>query len=310
MRGSLTIAVLLLSVHAGAQVVSPAGTTDVMLTVQHTHIDSHTDRTGVLQHNIDLRSVIATIGIEYSVTDRFAIGASLPYIQSRYRGPVAHPGAVVDDGLLHATLQDLQLEARYALMRGDWVVTPFAGLRHPARDYPTIGHAAPGRGLKELELGVSTGHQLVALPDAVIGATLAYTISEAVEEIRVNRTNADLQMAYAVTPRLWIRGFGAWQRSHGGLDLPIPPTAEHFHHHDQLARANHVRAGAGVIFSITETVNVHAAYSAVLESVNAHIGRSVSLGTSWTFMPRVRERKREPGPAARFIHHVPIDEGF
>lgn len=293
MRPAFVAAVLLfICVSAPAQIVSRAGTMDITVAVQQTHVDAHTDRSGAVQHNIDLRSISAMVTVEYSLTDRLAFGVSVPYIRSRYRGPAPHPGAIVDDGAAHGSLQDLQADARYALIRGDFVVSPFAGFRYPAQDYATIGHASPGRGLKEFEMGVSAGHQLRALPNAFIGANGSYTISEALHEIRVNRTNADLQLGYAVGQRVFVRGFGAWQRSHGGIDLPIPVTSEHFHHHDQLARANHTRLGAGLIVSLNDSVNLHISYATVVRSINAHLGRSVSVGTSWTFTPSTRLRKQ------------------
>ncbi|HUP45715.1 MAG TPA: hypothetical protein VM779_09410 [Thermoanaerobaculia bacterium] len=287
LRRSAIAAVVLLFIAPAtlAQVVSPAGTMDVMFTVQHSHIDTHTNRHGDTAHDIDLRSTIATVNVEYSLTDRWAVGVAVPYIQSRYRGPAPHHGAVVDDGRMHGSLQDLQVDLRYGVTRGHTLLTPFAAFRYPMRDYPTLGHAAPGRGLRELEFGVSAGRQFLTHPNAVFGANVAYVYSEELHDIRVNRTLADVQLGYVVTDRLFVRAFGAWQVSHGGLDLPLPPQSEHFHHHDQLARANYTRAGGGFVYSLTDRFDLHAAYATVLRSVNAHKGRSVSIGVNWTFAP-------------------------
>ena len=311
MRSSFTIAILLaVGATASAQIVPPAGTMDVTIAVQHTHVDGHTDKFGTVAHNIDLRAVSASITAEYSVTDRFALGVSLPYVQSRYRGPSPPPGAVIDDGSMHGSLQDVLLDARYAMIRGDFVVSPFVGFRYPARQYATMGHAAPGRGLQELEMGLSAGHELLALPGFFIGANVSHTIPEAVHNIRVNRTNADLQLGYAVGSRLFVRGFGSWQRSHAGLDLPVPAASEHFHQHDQLARTNHTRAGAGLVFSVADNVNLHVAYSTVVKSVNAHMGRSVSLGTSWTFVPRARMLRRASATPIAFLEQPRLGDAF
>jgi hypothetical protein len=298
MKPAATFAILsIVSATAAAQVVAPAGTVDVTLVVQQVHIHAHSDATGAVRDdgpwNIDLRAVSTTLTVEYSVTDRVGFGLSVPYIQSRYEGPNPHPGVIVDDGSMHGSLQDLQLDARYALVRGEFVVTPFAGFRVPMRDYETMGHAAPGRGLREIEMGVAAGrHLLPFIPDAVVGANVSYTRSEAVEEIRVNRTNADVQLGYGVTSRLFVRGFAAWQRSHGGVDVPLPPTHHLFHHHDQLARANYTRAGAGVSVSLTDDVTLQLGYAEVLRSVNSHMGRAVSVGTSWRFTPRTPIQRR------------------
>lgn len=294
MRLWVAVAVLfILPAVAESQVVPEAGTTDVTLTFSYTHIYAHTGRNGPtpVQHNIDLRAVSANLAVEHSVTDRLAVGFSLPYIRARYRGPEPHPGIVIDDGSMHGSVQDLQFDARYALVRGDFLVTPFAAFRYPATDYETMGHTAPGRGLKELEMGVSAGHQVMALPNAVISATGSYVISEAVRGMRVNRAQADLQLGYVVTSRLFVRAFGAWRRSFDGLDIPVPESSEWFHHHDQLARSNHTRAGAALIVSVAENVSMHVGYTSVLESSNSHMGRSFSVGTSWSFAPRTQQER-------------------
>jgi hypothetical protein len=302
---------LLAANPALAQVVSPAGTTDVMIGVQYAHIYAHTARNAVgsIQRNIDLRSVSVTIGAEHSVTDRLALGISVPYITSRYRGASPHPGVVVDDGGMHGAMQDLQLDARYALVRGDFLLSPFAVFRHPVSNYETMGHASPGRGLNELEAGFSAGHLVAALPRAFVGANVSYTVSEAVEGMRVNRSQADLQLGYAVTDRLFIRGFGAWQRSHGGLDVPVPQSSEWFHHHDQLARSNYTRAGAGMVISMTESINVHLAYATVFASSNSHMGRSLTFATSWSFAPR-RGRGQHAQVAAASSYRTPSQNSF
>lgn len=297
---AVAVAVLLFTDAALAQIVSPAGTTDVTMSVQYAHIYAHTARNaiGSIQRNIDLRSISVTVSAEHSVTDRLALGVSVPYITSRYRGASPHPGVAVDDGSMHGAMQDLQLDVRYALTRGDFLLSSIAAFRHPVSSYETMGHASPGRGLKELEMGFSAGHPVTVVPDAFIGANVSYTISEAVEGMRVNRSQADLQLGYALTERLFIRGFGAWQRSHGGLDVPVPVSSEWFHHHDQLARSNHTRAGAGLVVSMTENVNIHLGYTTVIASSNSHMGRSLTLATSWSFAPRRGRRQPELTVAA------------
>jgi hypothetical protein len=295
MRVSTMMAVVFLICAASpAQLVSPAGTMDVMVTLQHTHIDAHSNPFGV-HHNIDLRAIATIVSVDYSVTDRLGLGVSLPYIQSRYRGREPHPTSVSDDGSVHGSWQDLQLDARYALLRGDFVVSPFARFRYPVRDYEISGHASPGRGLRELEMGLSAGHQFLFLPDLLIAADLSYTVSEAsLDNIRVNRSSAEVQVGYAVTSRLFVRGFGAWQKSYGGLDLPLSPTSKYFHYHDQLSRSSQTNAGAGVVVSVTGSVNLHLGYTTVLKAMNGHLGRSVSIGTSWTIAPRLRKSRKFP----------------
>lgn len=287
---SARVAILfLISTCAFAQAwVPPKGTASITIGVQHTQIDSHTDRLGRKIPDVNIRANALMLGIDYSLTDRLALGLSLPYVSSRYRGSAPHPG-IVDDGRIHGTLQDLRIDLRCMALEGPVVVSPTVSWTQPSRDYETLGHAAAGRGLEELELGVSIGGELVIVPGLFFGSRGAYTFVERVDpEISVDRVNAELEAGYAVGPRLFMRVFGAWQNTRDGLTLPLTPhdREHHFQEHDQLLKAKYLRAGAGLSVALTNTVEAYLIYVTNMRSENAHSGETIGIGTSWSFSPR------------------------
>jgi hypothetical protein len=91
------------------------------------------------------------------------IEASIPFVNARYKGDFPHPPAIagdIDDGTWHGTLTDLLVTAHYQVSKGPVAFAPYVGIVIPTHDYPTIGHAAPARGLDEYWLGFYTAMSL------------------------------------------------------------------------------------------------------------------------------------------------------
>ena len=288
-RGAL-LSALLLGIPAllsGQAWTPPAGQGSVWLSGQTVHVDSHLQGNGIRAHDVDVRGKSATLGVEYGLSDRLAFGINLPYASTRLVSGIPHGGAISDDGRSHGTLTDLSVDLRYKAIDSSLVFTPMVAALIPVRDYPTRGHAAPGRGTKEYSAGFALGHNAIWLsPSLFVGGGYRYTYVERIDEdITVDRSNADVQVDYLATSRLGFRAAGMWQRTHGGLDLPLAPElrAEHGHHHDQLARANYWRSSLGVSFGLTPTVEIVGSWSTVLRGVNTHAFRAWNGGVAWRF---------------------------
>lgn len=278
----------------------PAGTGSLWLTGQALHADAHTEGDGTLVHNIDLHSRSLTASVDYGVTDRLALSVSLPYVTSRYRGPVPHAGSTVDDGAFHGAVSDLDLEIRYRAVDGRVVLTPFIGGQWPTRNYETLGHAAAGRGLTEYSAGVDAGHEAQWLASGLfLGAGYQYSIVEKPhDDLSVNRSTLDLRVAWYATPRLGIHAGSQWQRTHGGLDIPLTRAQRvaHARHHDQMLRADHWRASTGISYSVRPDLDLSLSWATVLQSANSHSFRTLGLGIGWTFDSR-RLLRRQPNVA-------------
>jgi hypothetical protein len=296
----LTLLVLFAAGRAFGQAWLPeAGTTSVSLTLQATHFDAHTDRAGRMSHTIDMRPKVLTLSVDQALTNRLALSISVPYVETRFRGLRPHP-SLVDDGQRHGALQDVSIDLRYGVVQGSLAVTPYLSMSWPTRNYPTLGHASPGHGLQEQEGGLTIGQEISALPGTWIAGSYAYTRVQKIDpDISTNRSAVNAEIGTLLTSRLSARVFGSDTRTHGGLTVPLSTfdMIMHFQHHDQLLRANSRRAGAGLSFSLTPAVDLHANFATVIRSANAHAGRSFAIGTSWTFDARgllAQRRSRAP----------------
>lgn len=265
----------------------PAGAGSVLVSGQTLHVDGHLDGTGKLDHNIDLRAYSLTAAVDYGLTDRVALGLSVPYVSSRYRGRGAHAGSIVDDGRFHGAISDLALNVRWKAVDGPFVVTPSLGGQWPTRSYPTTGHASPGRGLTEYSAGVDVGHQASRIsPSLFLRFGYSYSVVERVhDDISVDRSNADVGISYYVTPRVAVHVGNTWQHTHGGLDLPLKPDelAVHSHHHDQMLRANYWRGNAGISYTVRPRTDFFVAWATGIRARNGHAFRTVMVGTTWNF---------------------------
>jgi hypothetical protein len=244
----------------------------------------------------DIDSHNLLMDVTYGVTNNLALGLSLPYVSSRYDGSRPHPASVLDNGSYHGTMQDFRASIRYGLVGGGVAITPFADLIVPSHEYDYYGHAAPGRKLTELQLGVAVGHVLVrGLPNAYFQARYGYGFTEQPLGISHNRSVLDAEFGYFVNPRLRVFGLTASQHTYGGLPLTTQfpgdlcggsttalLTCQNFLHHDQLARANLIDLGAGSQFSITPRLDVFASYATTVFGESVHsLNHGISIGLSW-----------------------------
>lgn len=234
-------------------------------------------------------------GLTYSFTDRLAASASVPYVSARYDGRSPHATSV-DNGSYHGGFTDLRLDVRYNLWREPAVITPFASAIIPTHDYPTFAHAALSSGLEQYVVGISAGRRLDPILDAGFAQLrYGYTFAEEVLGVSHDRSNVDLEIGYFVTPSLGVSAIASYQKTHGGIELPVPGTpaaaafrrTPYYVHHDQLAQSNFVNVGGSVSYALTGTMDVFVAYQSMVWGENAHaIQPGLAIGMSWGFSPR------------------------
>ena len=242
-----------------------------------------------------IRMQMVVFGLNYSFTDRLAAGASVPYVSSRYDGKAPHTTSV-DNGQYHSGFTDLRLDLRYNLLRDPAVVTPFVSAVIPTRDYPTFAHAALSTGLKQYLVGVSMGRRLDPILEAGFAQLrYSYAFVEKVLGVPHDRSNLDLEVGYFLTQSLGISAIGSYQKTHGGLDLPIPGTQQsaafrltpYAVHHDQLARSDYLNVGGVVSYALTGTVDVFASYQSTVWGRNIHaVQPGLAFGLNWGFSPK------------------------
>ena len=272
---------------ACAQAWLPAeGEGRVTLSYQNLYVRYHRNYLGQKTDQGPIRTHSSLASFEYGLTRNLAIDADVAHVTSRFEGfvgPVPHGPA--DTGAYHPTLQDARIALRFNAVNRSFVLTPYIAVAFPTHDYETRGHSAPGRGLKELHIGVNGGRDLeVVLPGSYVHGRYTYAVVEGVEEFNLNRSNADLEVGFFATRRLSLRFLAGLQRTHGGLLIPIDDHHPHFHDiHDQATRANFVRLGGGGSFAITRSLDLHADYVRTVAGNNTHAPRGIAIGISWRF---------------------------
>jgi hypothetical protein len=308
-RIAVALAVLSAGVAHAQAWLAPRGETTVSLAFQRTELEGHLLPDG---RRIDVggsHSRTLALQIEHSLTDRLAFECSIPYVASA-NGVDPQPvlgRTGIDDGNYHSTWQDLRLGVRYNIVSDPVLITPSLVYRAPTHDYPTIGEAAVGPGLREIEAGVDLGRAFTVaeLPSY---ADLRYSRAfvEKFEGVPMNRANAEAAVGVFVHPRVSVRGVAFWQNTYGGLSAtdifgptgppqPNPDLAPSlFLHHDRLLRDNFFRWGAGASLALTQSWSVSATFVDLARGTNSHYGYAYSLVVSRSFPGKSEISNIEP----------------
>jgi hypothetical protein len=263
---------------------------------------------------------IANLGIvefEYGLTDKLAVGVRLPYVASKWTGshdepdivdlrhiaeqlreltPVTEELTSLDTGSYYATFQDFGLTLRYNLLEKGLVVTPVLGATIPSHDYRTVGEAAPGQNRLALHTGVNLGRLLDPfLPRMYVHARYTYSFVQPVYDVSLNRSNAEFEAGYGVTPIVTVRAIAAWSESHGGLHWtevynrgfgldgrPADPVM--LLDHDRLIANRYWHLGGGGTVAVTDSLDLDAAVMKFVSGADTHYGVGVTVGMTWRLL--------------------------
>lgn len=243
--------------------------------------------------------------VEYGLTSRFAVHASLPYMQVRYEGPIPHTTGFdgepsdLDDGTYHGAFQDFYFGTRFkAIESPRFALTPFAEVIIPSHEYESLAQTAVGRDLRALVVGAAIGGFADdLLPGLHFQTRISYAFVERAVDIRPNRTGIDSAVGYFVTPRLAVQFIQTYQRTHNGIDFVGSPNIlavhdgrpmsdEYGRNHDRLTRANSLNFGGGVAFQLTQRIGVFATYGKLAWGQNLPAPRSITAGMNLGFQTR------------------------
>jgi hypothetical protein len=237
--------------------------------------------------HIDTFVMIADV--TYGLTDRIAVDLAIPFVASQYTGNRPHPTAL-DDGTFHYTFSDFRFALRYNLTRGGAVMTAYIGSVVPSHGYEFFAHSAPGERLHELQVGAYAAKVFErGVPGLFISGRYAYGFTEQVLDISHNRSLADVEVGYFITPAIRAFVIGNGQYTHGGIDLPpvgglaaLPVAYRGVH--DQIDRAHHLNLGAGAAYSLTDSVDLFGSFMRTVTGRNEHaLNRAFTVGASWSF---------------------------
>jgi hypothetical protein len=282
---------------SGQAFTAPEGVGAVTIAWQYVDNTGHRGTDGFFVARGQSVTMSTLAEVDYSITDRFAVTFGLPYVFAKYTGAMPPPSRLPVDacGCWHSGFQDFSFATRFRFGDDTWAVTPLAAYGQPSHDYPFQGEAVVGKNLKELRVGVSAGVKLVhLLPKASLQGTYSYAfVEKALDDIKIDRSNASIDFGYALTSRLYLRGSGIFQRTHGGLragsvsgqPFPFPGelnTPARFAQRDRLIRTNYWHLAAGASFS-AGPVDLFAGYTKYIWGRDAHNGQAFTFGSTWYF---------------------------
>jgi hypothetical protein len=255
--------------------------------------------------HISLGALVAEF--DYSLTNRLAVRAAVPYINGKYDGQYPHEfvrgrpetAVALDNGKYHGALQDFRLDVRYNVSRRALMLTPFFQTIVPSHDYPYFGHPAVGTRQREYRMGASLGRRLnPVLPRAYVQGRYAFGVAQRVANIAPKRSYAEFQLGYFLTPRLSVQGSAVWTHTHNGIDFlygvfPDNLTDEQWLNHDRISRGKLLDLGGGLAYRLNPSTNVFFAMGHSLYGANGHL-RSVvvTVGITKSFTSRFAGEKR------------------
>lgn len=265
----------------------PQGELDLSLNYNYVLNRNHYTSTGDQLDVGHTRTHTTTLGVAWSPDERWMLAVSLPWVRTQFHGP-GHHGPEVDTGHANDFVTDLRLELHWQASLRPIALAPYVAVIAPVSHYPTLGHAAPGRGLDELWLGAWTGRSFDAwLPGTYLQARYNRAFVERVAGIRHDHSNADVELGWFVAPRWSLQATASWRWAHGGIDLPVPATDPLFPYHDQLGATEYFNLTGGVNWFPSDRLGLYANYTRSQHGRNAHkIDRGLSLGIGYSLAGR------------------------
>ena len=274
---------------SGQAWVPPRGVGTVNVTFQTIANTGHRDHEGNMIRGFDSASRTMVVDLDYAFTDRLSVAFGVPWVAAKYTGPNPSFFALpVDDCLCWNTgWQDFSLTARYNLLNGVTAVTPSVTFGSPTHSYDDIGEAVLGRNLTEMRIGVDAGQRLDKIsPRLTLSGRYSYAIVEKVPdsagtEVSNNRSNGAIEVGFAFSRKLSVRGAFAWQVTHGGL-RSTEFNEDNFLLFDRVLRDNYRHLGAGVSYSFPR-IDLFFSSVGYIAGTDTHAGRAFTFGVSLPF---------------------------
>jgi hypothetical protein len=239
------------------------------------------------------RSQTYAVLASYGLTDRWMLSASLPYVETRFWGPLpSHGGAPevqpVDNGDTHGAWTDLRVGVHYQALEKPFALAPYVAYVVPISDYYSLGHASQGRDLTEWIVGFNVGKNLSPwLRRTYTQLRYSYAFVEELEGVSHDRSNLNFELGTFITQRWNVSLYTAQQWTHGGIDVPIPRSNPLFPVHDRIADDEFFNAGLGTGFAITPEITSYLIYMHGFSGINGHrVNQGLTFGLSYGFRPR------------------------
>jgi hypothetical protein len=231
----------------------------------------------------------ALIEVDYGVSDRFAMTASVPYIFARYTGGLPPRSGLAHDACRcwNSSLQDFVISGRYRFGDEFWTITPQARYIVPTHGYNYLGEAVVGPKLQQFLMSLHASWRFAALPKASVQGGYTFALTEqAVDDVRVNRSNTYFSLGYALTRSLYVHGGALYQNAHGGVTVrdlatgAAPP--EQAAQADRLLKMRFWHMTGGVSYS-AGFADLYFAVEPYIWGRDTHDGIAYNVGSTWYF---------------------------
>jgi len=281
---------------AGQAFIPTAGDGTVSASFQSIRSSPQLDGTGAKGETGPWDTQALIWHVEYGLTDKIAVHASLPFMLTRYQGVIPH--SEYDDGSYHGAFQDFYLGVRYGVVQSPgFALAPFVEVVIPSHRYESISQSSPGRDLRVLLVGTAVGGFLDGiLPGLYYQTRISYGFAQDVVDIRPNRTGIDSAIGYFVNPRFGVQFVQTFQYSHNGMWFTFNPefraditgggevTDDHWINHDRLLRARVLAFGGGMTYALNESVGLFAtATTSTWGRSLPRPERAFTVGVNWSF---------------------------
>lgn len=236
----------------------------------------------------------------YALTDRWTLTASLPWIKKRHQGALPHDPvldltafdapdkSLIDDGNFHSDWQDLYVGASYLAVRGRLSLSPFIAVGIPTNDYPFYAHAAVGRNIWHVPVGVAWQFTPY-FSDFYFSGDVAYVFTEKSLGVDISHWLINAKAGYYFAPGFSANVFVNKKQSNKGLSFPgdFDVTAlndEAFYFHDRTIKHNFVNGGIGFDWVVNDKYLLSGSWMTMLDpdQVNTvEFGYSLAISRSF-----------------------------
>lgn len=268
----LRASVILLTLFIAAAFTSPAdarGKGDASLRLEYQLVRTSEFDSSIGEIDIgNTDSHVFMLSGDYAISDRWTVSASLPYIKKRHEGALPHnptleltafPEAdqsLIDDGNFHSDWQDLYVSISFAAKEGPLSLYPFISMGVPTNDYPFYAHAAVGRNIWHVPVGVAFSYT-PHFSDFFFSGDAAYVFTEKSLGVDISHWLVNLDFAYYLSPSFAPKILFSIKHGTEGLQFPddfdvSALNDEAWYFHDRTIKHNFINGGIGFDWILSE----------------------------------------------------------
>jgi hypothetical protein len=265
--------------------LSPQGEGSVSILYQYSIDRLHAFSDGSTRDSGHMYWNTVALDTDYSITDRLAVRASLPFVAGQYIG--THPHQVIrgdpatnvalDNGAYHGTVTDFRFDVRYSLTKGALKIVPDFQATIPVHPYPVFLHALYGSDAREYRIGVSLARRLDRiLPRGFVQGRYGFGIGQEFVKVSPKVSYGEFQIGYLLSRHLIVQGSTAGAYTHNGIPwvaatYPNAFTEDQWLNHVRISQARILDAGGGISYEFNRSTQFVLSLGHTFWGENTHL---------------------------------------